>query len=148
MGEICDFVPLSAVAETAKPFAHFRRFEGERQSRPIHFEIPADNIDRCSKFYSDVFGWKVTKWPMGNSTYSLCDTGDPSVTGIDGGIVSRESLKTVMNTQYVEDFEAACKRIEKAGGKATRGMAIPGVGMYAPCYDTEGNLFGILQPEM
>jgi uncharacterized protein len=29
----------------------------------VHFEIPADDIDRAKKFYSDLFGWKIEKWP-------------------------------------------------------------------------------------
>lgn len=24
----------------------------------IHFEIPADDLERSKKFYSDMFGWK------------------------------------------------------------------------------------------
>ena len=29
----------------------------------VHFEIPADDVDRAKKFYSDLFGWKMEKWP-------------------------------------------------------------------------------------
>ena len=28
----------------------------------IHFEIPADDVERAKKFYSDLFGWKMEKW--------------------------------------------------------------------------------------
>jgi predicted enzyme related to lactoylglutathione lyase len=27
----------------------------------VHFEIPADDVERAKKFYSDLFGWK-TGW--------------------------------------------------------------------------------------
>jgi uncharacterized protein len=27
----------------------------------VHFEIPADDVDRAKKFYSDLFGWKMEK---------------------------------------------------------------------------------------
>ena len=28
-----------------------------------HFEIPANNVEKAKKFYSDVFGWKIAKAP-------------------------------------------------------------------------------------
>jgi uncharacterized protein len=27
----------------------------------VHFEIPADDVERSKKFYSDLFGWKIEK---------------------------------------------------------------------------------------
>ena len=29
----------------------------------VHFEIPADDVERSKKFYGDLFGWKIEKWP-------------------------------------------------------------------------------------
>ena len=29
----------------------------------VHFEIPADDVERSRKFYSDLFGWKIEKFP-------------------------------------------------------------------------------------
>jgi hypothetical protein len=29
----------------------------------VHFEIPADDVDRAKKFYSDLFEWKMEEWP-------------------------------------------------------------------------------------
>ena len=29
----------------------------------VHFEIPSDDIERSRKFYADLFGWKIEKWP-------------------------------------------------------------------------------------
>jgi uncharacterized protein len=31
-------------------------------SRVIHFEISADDLKRASKFYGNVFSWKIEKW--------------------------------------------------------------------------------------
>jgi uncharacterized protein len=28
----------------------------------IHFEIPAVDVERSKKFYSDLFGWKIEKF--------------------------------------------------------------------------------------
>ena len=30
--------------------------------RIVHFEIYADDVDRASKFYTDLFGWEINKW--------------------------------------------------------------------------------------
>ena len=30
----------------------------------VHFEIPADDLDRAKNFYSSVFGWKLDTMPM------------------------------------------------------------------------------------
>jgi len=29
----------------------------------VHFEIPAEDVERSRKFYTDLFGWKIEKWP-------------------------------------------------------------------------------------
>ena len=29
----------------------------------VHFEIPAEDIERSKKFYSELFGWKIEKFP-------------------------------------------------------------------------------------
>ena len=31
-------------------------------SKVIHFELPADNIERAQKFYTEIFGWQFQKW--------------------------------------------------------------------------------------
>lgn len=31
-------------------------------NRFVNFEIHADDIDRASTFYADVFGWSIKKW--------------------------------------------------------------------------------------
>ena len=30
----------------------------------IHFEIPADDLERSKKFYSEMFGWKFEKFTL------------------------------------------------------------------------------------
>ena len=29
----------------------------------VHFEIPSDDTERSKKFYNELFGWKIEKWP-------------------------------------------------------------------------------------
>jgi len=58
--------------------------------RVVHFELPAANPERASKFYTDVFGWKIEKWEGGGEPYWLVTTGDEKMPGINGGIVKKK----------------------------------------------------------
>ena len=33
-------------------------------SKVVHFEIPADDLDRAKNFYGSVFGWELQTMPM------------------------------------------------------------------------------------
>ena len=33
-------------------------------SKVVHFEIPADDLDRAKKLYGSVFGWELQTMPM------------------------------------------------------------------------------------
>ena len=118
-------------------------------SRVVHFEIPADDPERAVKFYTKVFGWKINKWE-GGMDYWLVSTGDRSAPGIDGAIMQRsEMASTVVNSIDVPSVDDFIKKVTKNGGKVvTPKTPIPGIGYFAYCKDTEGNMFGILQPDM
>ena len=112
--------------------------------RVIHFEINADNTERAIKFYTKVFGWKIEK--AGPMDYWLATTGPDSEPGINGAIMPREGKNAVINTIGVASFDAAAKKIKAGGGKVPQPKtAIQGVGWYAYCQDTEGNVFGIME---
>jgi predicted enzyme related to lactoylglutathione lyase len=114
--------------------------------RVIHFEINADQPERAVKFYSDVFGWKIEKWE-GPMDYWLVYTGEGP--GIDGGLMKRMSpSSTTINTVGVPSVDEYLAKIERSGGKAVMPKtAIPGIGWFAYCQDTEGNVFGIMQED-
>ena len=114
--------------------------------RVIHFEIPADDPNRAVKFYGDVFGWKIQKWE--GMDYWLCETGKAPEPGIDGAIMPREEKRTTVNTINVASLEEASEEITLAGGKLTTPRtAVPGIGYFRYCQDTEGNTFGIMQSD-
>lgn len=116
--------------------------------RVVHFEIHADDTDRASKFYSDVFDWKFQKWD-GPEDYWLVQTGEQDQPGINGGMMKRRSPEgSVYNTIDVPDVDAFIKKIESAGGNiVVPKMAVPGVGWLAYFKDTEGNIFGMMQAD-
>lgn len=121
-------------------------------NRVVHFEIQADDVERASKFYEKVFGWKISqmmKKEEGGMDYWGIETGD-SVPGINGGMYKRseaeDSLYLYDCTVDVEDIDKAVEAVKASGGTVTREkMEIPNVGWFAGCKDTEGNRFGLMQ---
>lgn len=143
--EAAEFVPLSGLKETGKPFAHFKRPAPKRSHRVVHFEIHADDPARCARFYASVFQWDIQKW--GDQDYWLADTGEEPQIGIHGGIMKRRDPQgNVYNTIQVNSVDEHSRTIEQHGGKmVVPKMPIPGVGWLAYGTDTERNIFGIIQ---
>jgi len=113
--------------------------------RVVHFEISADNPDRAAKFYSSVFGWTFKKWE-GPQEYWLITTGAEGQPGINGGLMRREGPQPCVNTVDVPSVDEFVAKVTKNGGKVVvPKMAVPGVGHFAYCQDTEGTTFGIMQ---
>ena len=113
--------------------------------RVVHFEIPADNPTRAAGFYRTVFGWEIKKWE--GMDYWLAATGKKEEMGIDGAIMGRDTAATVVNTIGVSSIDEYREKVKRNGGTlVTEKSEIPGVGWFCYCKDTEGNLFGILEP--
>jgi len=119
-------------------------------SRPVHFDITADDPDRAVAFYEKVFGWKITHWGDGGPMeYWLITTGE-SQPGIDGGLSRRTEgdPPATTNTIGVDSLDDAMAAIRESGGEIIQERApIPGVGWFAAFTDTEGNRFGLMQPD-
>ncbi len=113
--------------------------------RVVHFEVPADNPERASKFYQTVFGWTFEKW-NGPQDYWLIETGPKSQPGINGGMYKRQGPGGTANTVDVPSVEEYITKITKAGGKILMGKTtVPGIGYFAACQDTEGNAFSVMK---
>ncbi len=114
--------------------------------RITHFDIPSDNPDRAQKFYQNTFGWKFDKWD-GPMEYWMIRTGDDNQPGINGGMARRMPGQIGMtNTIEVPSLDEYTNKIQSNGGQVLiPKMPIPGVGYYATCMDTEGNIFGMIQ---
>jgi predicted enzyme related to lactoylglutathione lyase len=119
----------------------------------VHFEIPAENIDRAKNFYGSVFGWQLDTMPMPGGEYTTIRTTPvdgqtqiPTEPGaINGGLMQRDALTpTPVITIDVEAIDDALAEVEAAGGTTvTPRTAIPGMGAYAYFKDPEGNVMGL-----
>ena len=131
-------------------------------NRIIHFEIHAGDPERAVKFYRDVFGWEINEWVMpgvqmkDEDRYWLATTGPETEQGINGGIVFRrgpapvdgEAVNAYVCTFGVADLEESVDKVLKSGGIiAFARMPVKGIGWWASCKDTEGNIFGMMQQD-
>jgi uncharacterized protein len=116
--------------------------------RVVHFEMPADDVERASDFYESVFGWKIRRWE-GPIQYWLATTGDEADMGIDGAVARRTPpIERLVVTIGVGDLDDTVTKLVAAGGRALdEKQAVPGVGWHRYCEDTEGNVIGVLQPD-
>jgi predicted enzyme related to lactoylglutathione lyase len=125
--------------------------------RVIHFEIGVNDPDRAVKFYKGLFGWEFKLWEWWDMKYWMIMTGDSQTPGIDGGLFKRDSEegtdgKCMLAYQCVievPDVSAYEGKIRNAGGAVIMPkMAIPGMGWYSRCRDTEGNYFALMQNDV
>jgi predicted enzyme related to lactoylglutathione lyase len=119
----------------------------------VHFEIPAADLPKMKKFYSNLFGWRIEKTP-GPIEYWLIETvpinekGEPIRPGINVGMFKKEdeNIKPV-NYISVENIDNYIMKVESLGGKIVqKKQEVPNVGWIAHALDPEGNLFALIQP--
>ncbi|RJP28488.1 MAG: VOC family protein [Actinobacteria bacterium] len=119
--------------------------------RVVHFDVDSDDPQRAIGFYAGVFGWKFDKWE-GPMEYWLITTGPDGEAGINGGMGIRSegglSFNTYRCTIEVPDADEYAAKVRENGGQTLMDkMAIPGVGWFVPCVDSEGNHFGLMQSD-
>jgi Predicted enzyme related to lactoylglutathione lyase len=121
--------------------------------RVIHFEIHCDDVERASKFYRELLGWKITHFG-GPADYWLIDTGPDSEPGINGGLMKRKTgpaaggapVNAYICTVSVANVDDALAKAKKLGGSlAMEKFAVPSVGWLGYFKDTEGNIVGAMQ---
>src|SRR5262245_12916228 len=113
----------------------------------VHFEIPADDVQRAIKFYKSAFGWKISDpWKM---DYFFVETRRKGEEGINGGLMQRKMPEQpFMNYILTKSIDRSLQKVEQAGGV----VAMPrteigeGMGWIAAFKDTEGNVMGFHDP--
>lgn len=110
----------------------------------VWFEVPADDLDRAKKFYHSMFGWNFAKLPAAINDYWHIDTGGPDAAP-DGGMIPRmHPHQPITNYVSVPSVNKASVKVEKLGGTVCKPKtAVPGMGYFAICLDTEGNTFAL-----
>lgn len=119
----------------------------------MHFEIPANDVEKLKSFYEEVFGWKIIQasgpieyWVI--QTVPVDSNGMLLRPGVNGGMYKKQVPESKpVNYFAVESISDFLEKIEKLGGKVTQPkQEVPEIGWIAAAEDPEGNLFALIQP--
>ena len=107
----------------------------------VKFELPADDLNRATAFYRDVFGWSAQQLPFG---YVLVDTdGDPvDPADSDGGISPRtEFVRGPVLIIEVPSIDDVARKVTRAGGTLLNAkQAVGDYGFSQYVKDSEGSV--------
>ena len=132
--------------------------EGMEMQMPKHgeycwTEIATNNLEACANFYSELFGWKITKSqndeiPMDYREYDT-GLGHPS-----GGMFEMNPEMYggetppphFMNYIHVDDVDASAEKVKELGGNVPQEpMDIPKVGRMCVVQDPSGATFSLIK---
>lgn len=130
-------------------------------NRVVHFEIHAADPERAQAFYREVFGWTFPRWMEQPPYWGVMAAAEGSQErspglGINGGLMHRRGdppkegapINAFVCTVQVDSFDDTHAKILSAGGTvAVPKHAIPGMAWQGFYKDTEGNVFGVHQPD-
>jgi predicted enzyme related to lactoylglutathione lyase len=130
-----------------------------KRSPVVHFEMPAKDKARVSKFYSNAFGWNMVQTGADMGNYVVAQTAETdeknmvkTAGAVNGGFFDYAEKPGFTEPHIVisvENLDESMESVKKEGG-AVDGtpMDIPTIGKYVSIIDTEGNRVGLLQPSM
>jgi uncharacterized protein len=115
----------------------------------VHFEIPYDNKNRVSRFYSEIFGWKLLDIPeMDYTLVHAAETDENNMVvekgAINGGLFHRsDDARQPIVVIGVQSIDETIKKVIAAGGRVVTPMQPIPNGSYARVADCEGNVIGL-----
>ena len=112
----------------------------------VHFEIPADDVDRAKVFYTQLFGWQVSL-AEGYDDYWFIQMGDEQ--DLAGALMKRQAPDhgpvSYVQVESAADYAA---KVETLGGTVIVPQSpVPGMGWFVHCQDIEGNLFALWEDD-
>lgn len=105
-----------------------------------HVEIPSRDLEESSKFYQQLFDWKIT--PIPELNYTVWESGESS----RGGFAAlSENVKAGDVQVYVEsqDIEADLKNAKSLGAIILQGKKEIPAGWFGVFKDPTGNKIGL-----
>lgn len=130
----------------------------------VHFEIHATEPQRLVDFYTELLGWRFSRW--GDAPYWTIDTGEGAIGnaagsaghGINGGLTQRtgprpEAGAPISGCRFVVgvdgDVDGLMRRgVELGGREATAAADMQGVGRVGYLLDPDNNVFGLISAVM
>ena len=115
----------------------------------VHFDIPADNIERAKKFYEDLFDWKIEPVPGPMEYFNISTKTEDGKEGVGGGMGQRREGNTgITNYIGVPSIDEYIEKAIKFGAKIIMPKTtIPGFGYLAIFLDSENNSIGLWETD-
>ncbi len=109
----------------------------------VHLDIPATDPAAASKFYADLFDWKLQVDSTFNYHMFQADSG-PGGGFVQAGENTDYKLGEVLIYVSTDDIDATLAKVEALGGKTLQPkIEMPGTGAYAFFADPAGNRIGL-----
>jgi len=127
-----------------KPVQKRKVKQSQTAASVVWFDVPADDLGRAKTFYRSLFDWKFAKLSAAVADYWHIDTGGKDATP-DGGLLPRMYPAQAI-TVYVSvpSVDKAVAKVQKLGGTVCKPKtAVPHMGYFAICEDTEHNTFAV-----
>jgi predicted enzyme related to lactoylglutathione lyase len=110
-------------------------------------ELHSPDVERSGDFYSRLFGWKVTRFPVPGKYYAELATGE----GFPGGLTEPQpELQRFLGwLTYVEvdDLGTATARARELGATVVKNeVTVPDAGRYSWLLDPAGAPLGLWEP--
>jgi len=108
----------------------------------VWYDQMSNDLPGAEAFYSKVVGWTLAPNTMNDQRYTILQAGSSAIGGLMP--IPEEARKAGappmwMGYIWVDDVDAAAKRVTAAGGRIMRGpMDIPNVGRFAVAGDPHG----------
>ena len=121
-------------------------------SNIAYFEVPADDVRRAKKFYTELLGWDFmpSRVPGIPVEYWNITTGKSRKDTLTmGGLYQRrEPSSRMLMYAVVRNLDTALANVEKLGGTiVSPKMTLDSVGTLVTIIDSEGNLIGLWEQE-
>ena len=112
-------------------------------SKFVHYELNTSDPKAAKKFYAKVFGWKYEDMPMPNGVYTMINTPDGPLGGIQQNPMP-DAPSHWLGYAMTDSVEKTNKKVEKGGGKVlVPKVVIPNIGELAVYADPTGAVFAV-----
>jgi len=109
-------------------------------------ELMTTDPEAAKQFYTEVFGWEMEEYPMGDFNYMVAKIGDESVGGIMP--IPSDAAGTPPNWGTyitVDSVDATVEKVRALGGKVlSEPQDVPEVGRMATIQDPQGAVLMVM----
>jgi predicted enzyme related to lactoylglutathione lyase len=111
----------------------------------VQIELQTQDLEKSKKFYTGMFGWKLTEMP--GMEYTIIDVGE----GTGGGMMRKPAPDMPDNWfpyVLVDDATAATEKAKSLGAMLCKEVTeVPAMGWFSVLTDPTGAIFGLWQPK-